>query len=80
MSKMKYFLLQKINKVTKTLGLNPVFSRGRQIVYFRFENRLPVPEHWNSQQQTCISPEPGEKSNWQWGQVGWMLADHRDVL
>ena len=25
-------------------------------------------------------PEPGAKVNWQWGQVGWMLADHRDGL
>ena len=31
-------------------------------------------------QQTCISPEPGAKANWQWGRVGWMLADHRDGL
>ena len=28
----------------------------------------------------CISPEPGAKVNWHWGQVGWMLADHRDGL
>ena len=28
----------------------------------------------------CISPEPGAKVNWQWGQVGWMLVDHRDEL
>ena len=26
---------------------NPAFSRGRQLVSFRFENRLPVPEHRN---------------------------------
>ena len=25
-------------------------------------------------------PEIGAKVNWQWGQVGWMLADHRDGL
>ena len=31
-------------------------------------------------QKTCMSPEPGAKANWQWGQVGWMLADHRDGL
>ena len=30
--------------------------------------------------QICISPEPGAKVNWQWGQVGWMLTDHRDGL
>ena len=36
---------------------------------FRFENHLPVPEHRNLQQQTCISPEPGAKANWQW--VEW---------
>ena len=27
-----------------------------------------------------VSPEPGEKANWQWGRVGWMIADHRDGL
>ena len=27
-----------------------------------------------------ISPEPGAKTNWQWGRVGWRLADHRDGL
>ena len=26
-------------------GSNPAFSRGRQLVSFRFENRLPGPEH-----------------------------------
>ena len=31
-------------------------------------------------QQTYISPAPGAKANWQWGRVGWMLADHRDGL
>ena len=32
--------------VSETLmGLNPALSRGRQLVSFRFENRLPVPEH-----------------------------------
>ena len=30
--------------------------------------RLPVPEHRNYKQQTCISPEPGE-SRRQWGRV-----------
>ena len=34
---------------------------------------------WYSQ-QTCISPEPGAKANWQWGRVGWMFADHGDGL
>ena len=43
-------------------GSNPAFSRGRQLVTFRFEYRLPVPEHRNKQQQTCISPEPGAKA------------------
>ena len=34
--------------VSETLmGWNPVFSRGRQLVSFRFEYRLPVPEHRN---------------------------------
>ena len=33
--------------VSETLGSNPAFSRGRQLVSFRFENRLPVPEHRN---------------------------------
>ena len=28
-------------------GSNPAFSRGTQLVSFRFEYRLPVPEHWN---------------------------------
>ena len=54
-------------------GSNPAFSRGRQLVSFRFENRLPVPEHRNYQQQRCIYV-------WQWGRVGLMLADHRDGL
>ena len=32
--------------VSETLmGSNPAFSRGRQLVSFRFEYRLPVPEH-----------------------------------
>ena len=31
--------------VSETLGSNPAFSRGRQPVSFRFEYRLPVPEH-----------------------------------
>ena len=33
--------------------LVPAFSRGRQLVSFRYENRLLVPEHRNWQQQTC---------------------------
>ena len=34
--------------VSETLmGSNPAFSRGRQFVSFRFEYRLPVPEHRN---------------------------------
>ena len=33
--------------VSETLGSNPAFSRGRQRVSFRFEYRLPVPEHRN---------------------------------
>ena len=34
--------------VSETLmGSNPAFSRGRQLVSFRFEYRLPVPEHRN---------------------------------
>ena len=61
-------------------GSNPAFSRGTQLVSFRFDYHLPVPEHRNLQQQICISPEPGAKVNWQWGQVGWMLTDHRDGL
>ena len=61
-------------------GSNPAFSRGTQLVSFRFEYRLAVPEHRNWQQQICISPEPGAKVNWQWGLVGWMLTDHRDGL
>ena len=34
-------------------GSNRASSRGRQFVSFRFENRLPVPEHRNWQ-QTCM--------------------------
>ena len=49
--------------VSGTPGSNPAFSRGTQLVSFRFEYRLPVPEHRNSQQQICISPEPGAKVN-----------------
>ena len=44
-------------------GSNPAFSRGRQRISFQLKNRLPVPEHRNQQQQTCISPEPGAKAN-----------------
>ena len=34
--------------VSETLmGSNPAFNRGRQLVSFRFEYRLPVPEHRN---------------------------------
>ena len=34
--------------VSETLmGSNPAFSRGRQLVFFGFEYRLPVPEHRN---------------------------------
>ena len=34
--------------VSETLmGSNPAFSRGRQLVSFPFEHRLPVPEHRN---------------------------------
>ena len=66
--------------VSGTPGSNPAFSRGTQLFSFRFEYRLPVPEHRNLQQQICISPEPGAKVNWQWGQVGSMLHDHRDGL
>ena len=29
------------------MGLNPALSRGRELVSFKFEYRLPVPEHWN---------------------------------
>ena len=40
--------------VSGTRGSNPAFSRGTQLVSFRFEYRLPVPEHRNEQQQICI--------------------------
>ena len=33
--------------VSGTPGSNPALSRGRQLVSFRFEYRLPVPEHRN---------------------------------
>ena len=56
--------------VSETLGSNRAFSRRRQLVSFQFENHMPVPDHRNQQQQTCISPEPGAKANPQWGQVG----------
>ena len=56
--------------VSETLGSNHASSRGRQFVPFRFEYRIPVPEHRNLPQYTCISPEPGGKANWQWGRVG----------
>ena len=35
------------DSVPETLGSNPAFSRGRQLVYFRFENRLPESKHRN---------------------------------
>ena len=56
------------------------FRRGRQIVSFRFEYRLPVPEHRNYKKKPCISPEPGANAKRLWGRVGYMLADHRDGL
>ena len=31
--------------IASSLSSNPAFSRGRQLASFRFENRLPVPEH-----------------------------------
>ena len=33
--------------IFETLASNPAFSSGRQRVSYRFENRLPVPEHRN---------------------------------
>ena len=66
--------------VSETLGSNPVFRRTRQLVSFRFEYRLPVPELRNQQQQTCLLPEPGANTNWPWARVSWMVADHRDGL
>ena len=33
--------------VFETMGSNPAFSRGRQLVSFRFEYRLPLPGHRN---------------------------------
>ena len=39
-------------------GPNPACRRWRQLVSFRFENRLPVPEHRIQQQQTYISFVP----------------------
>ena len=33
--------------VPETLGSNPAFSRGGQLVSFRLENHLPVPDHRN---------------------------------
>ena len=62
------------DSVPETLGSNAALSRGRQHVSFRFENRLPVPEHLNQPQQTCISPEPGATTNQQCGRVSRMLA------
>ena len=35
------------NLVSETLGSNPTFSRGRQLVCFRFEYRLSVQERLN---------------------------------
>ena len=68
------------DSVPETLGSNHAFSRGRQIVSFRLKKCLPVPEHLSQQPRTCISPEPGAKTKWQAGRVGWMLADLRDGL
>ena len=39
--------------VSGATGSNPAFSRGTQLVSFRFEYRLPEPEHRN-EQQTCM--------------------------
>ena len=50
------------------------------VCMYGFEYCLPVPEHRNYLQQTCISPEPGANAKWLWGRMGWMLADHRDGL
>ena len=33
--------------VSETLASNPAFNMGRQLVFFQFEYRLPVPEHRN---------------------------------
>ena len=42
------------DSVPESLGPNPAFSWGRQLVAFRFKNRLTMPEHRNEQQQTCM--------------------------
>ena len=39
--------IQSAGDWVSALGSNPAFSRGRQLVPFRFENSLPVPEHRN---------------------------------
>ena len=36
-----------VDLVSGAPGSNPAFSRGTQLVSFRFEYRLPVPEHRN---------------------------------
>ena len=33
---------------------SPAFSRGRQLVFFQFKSRLPVPEHPSWQQQAYL--------------------------
>ena len=108
--------------VSGTPGSNPAFGFKSCLVSFRFEYRLPVPEHrgkflaWTTNMYIARSrffsesqlhsgvlsiwislacaraskltttnmyiarASKSAKVNWQWGQVGWMLADHRDGL
>ena len=69
------------NSVPKTLDSNPAFSRGRQLVSFRFENRfLACARASKLTTNMYISPEPDAKTIRQGGRVGWMLADHRDGI
>ena len=66
-------------------GSNPAFSRGTQLVSFRFEYRLPVPEHRNWQQNVCMyvcmydgwmnGLMGGWMDGWTDGRMdGWMLG------
>ena len=48
-------------------------NRAKHLVSFRLKNRLPVQE----QEQTCITPDAGAKTNRQWSQVRWMFTHHR---
>ena len=63
-------------------GSNPAFGRITPLAFFRFETTYLCQSTIKTEQQICISPEPGMNQFRQWSQVGAMLQmhTHRDGL